>query len=124
MSDKNTKTNKSITRNLDIKILDFLKNSNGPNSVKDILIYLDNTYNKTSVYRRLEKLLNTGSLKKIESDSKSLYEINKTMHAHFKCNKCHNISCIDIENNLSFNIKGKILDIDINIKGICTECLE
>jgi Fur family transcriptional regulator, ferric uptake regulator len=113
--------------NLREKILTNLKQSQRPISVKDLQDKLNQEYNKTSVYRQLEILFKSRKINKIETGKETLFEMDSHKHSHFQCIKCRLIKCVLLPKdfNLSLNeLEGfQILDISINIKGVCQSCV-
>ena len=51
--------------------------------------------NKTTLYRMLEKMVESGAVEAILLDSKTtFYEIKSHHHHHFRCQKCDQIQCL------------------------------
>jgi len=112
--------------NLKERILTILKQSHTPYSVKDFQDNLHYQYNKTSIYRQLERLFETGKVHKIETGKETFFELSNHKHAHFQCIKCGLIECILLSKNFNVNLKEleqfQILDISLDIKGVCEKC--
>lgn len=75
---------------------------------------------KATFYRNISKFEDESIIKNFESnDKKRYYEINKLLHAHFICNVCNSIKCV--EEASPINLDGyKIMDIIF--KGTCKNC--
>lgn len=44
-------------------------------------------------------------------------------HIHFRCNKCEEVYCVDIEKIPQIGLKGfQIHDVEIQASGICNKC--
>jgi len=89
-----------------------------------------------TVYRNLEKFSEIGILTEIRTrDNKAYYglcnaENPKSHHHHIICVKCHKVRCIDFcnFNEITEKIEKesgfKILNHFLQIKGICSDCLQ
>ena len=114
-------------KNID-KILEIISSCDCWFTVKSILDKLKWEINKTTVYRNIEKLLNTWII--IENYSSSwekIYSKKENHHHHFICNKCGeniNIGCflekdiIKLEEKFWFNVENHSL----TLSWICNEC--
>ena len=92
---------------------------------------LDKPINLSTVYRILEVFTEKGILLKsqININGKALYEINHMEHRHHLiCIKCNTISPIrgcpleEYEHDLEKKTGYKILEHNLEIKGICPKC--
>jgi len=119
-------TTTSKKYNLKERILTILKQSHTPHSVKDFQDDLNYEYNKTSIYRQLEGLFETGKVHKIETGKETFFELSNHKHAHFQCIKCNLIECILLPKNFNLDVKEleqfQILDISLDVKGVCKNC--
>lgn len=98
-------------------------------SVADIIDGLSNKgkkYNKTSVYRSLDKLLENGVVcKESFGDQEAMYELRKGHHDHAVCTNCEKILSVECHDNRRRNIPGFQPDHHhTTIYGICDSCLE
>lgn len=95
----------------------FLENKK-PLSYEDIK---DNiTMNKATFYRNISKFEDKAIIHSFEAnDKKRYYEIQSTLHAHFICNSCNSIQCL--QEVVKLEIRNHIVE-DILIKGICSNC--
>ena len=82
-----------------------------------------------TVYRNLAKLTEHGLISKLSIPNQSdRFDKNIKPHAHLICEKCHSI--FDIESNyinifisdLSNKENIEVLDYDIILKGVCSNC--
>ena len=84
-------------------IVDFIKSKSGHITAKDIVSELSVLGEKVStatVYRRLEKLVNDGMLKKYITDNGACYQYSedcKGDHFHLKCTRCGTLLHVDCE---------------------------
>ncbi|NLW06476.1 MAG: transcriptional repressor [Clostridia bacterium] len=82
-----------------------------------------------TVYRTLDVLIETGVIKKLPFPSRrGHYEIQKSPHIHFICQKCSQTYELDDEEK-SFTVyqelekKGyKVRNVSINVFGLCPDC--
>ena len=84
---------------------------------------------RTTVYRNLQRLSETGDLLKIEvPDAADRFDHNCRNHYHIKCTECGDIADIDMD--YITDIYGKIkdangftiTDYELIFKGICPNC--
>lgn len=79
------------------KILDIISSNNCWVSANDILVRLENSIDKTTVYRNITKLLDDNSIIEDFSNSwEKIYSSKDKHHHHFVCNICwskENIWC-------------------------------
>lgn len=112
------------------KILELIKIKNCPISAKNILIAIWKDVDKTTIYRNLEKLLQSGVILEDFSNTwEKLYSIKKEHHHHFICDKCNsieNIWCF-IKNNI-LNMEEefwfKVNNHSFILNWICKKCIE
>lgn len=86
------------------------------------------TLSKTTVYNTLKLFIEKGVAKQVSSESnESRYELVRHEHAHFLCEKCHQLFDvpamkleIDLEKIPGFTVNGQ----DVQLKGICPNCQE
>ena len=75
---------------------------------------------KATFYRNVSKFESESIVSSFESnDKKRYYELQESPHAHFICNECNNIECLQ-------NVEPVKLDgykiMDMIFKGICKNC--
>ncbi|MDQ7022370.1 MAG: transcriptional repressor [Candidatus Gracilibacteria bacterium] len=83
-------------------------------TAKNILENIENI-DKTTVYRNLEKLVDSGEfIEDFSNNGEKIYSINENHHHHFICDNCghkRNIGCIldnkIIEFEKTFNFESK-----------------
>lgn len=81
-------------------------------------------YNKTSVYRALEKLeVDHLICKESFGESEALYELRKKHHDHAVCTHCDKILVVESKNHIKRKIPGfKIDHHHTTIYGSCDSC--
>jgi Fur family ferric uptake transcriptional regulator len=99
----------------------------------DIEKEIDNSLDRVTVYRTLKTFLDKGLIHKVLDDEGSLkYALcneacsikgHHHNHVHFKCIKCGQTSCLDIEAPEVKLPKGyKAKEINLLIQGTCETC--
>lgn len=110
-------------------ITHLLKEDKQPQTVAQMVEKL--RVNKTTVYRRLEKMVADGTIVEIYlSDGKKRYELAKIGHHHHTmCDNCHKIECVEIEPDVVVLDKEIKLKLGFWIKrhkldffGLCARC--
>lgn len=83
-----------------------------------------NGYNKTSVYRALEKLeLDNLICKENFNKSEALYELRKSHHDHAVCTNCDIILTIECDHHKEKKISGFQADHHhTTVYGVCDHC--
>jgi len=78
-----------------------------------------------TVYRYLRATGRNGKLHTYNCDRCTIYTINENSHCHFRCNSCGKEYHINVKNIdfLKHGIKGKICHFQLDVYGICEECL-
>lgn len=100
------------------EILEILVNATKPICYEEIKDKL--SMDKATFYRNITKFEEINLLNSFESnDKKRYYELVKKPHAHFICNICNNIECI--ENDIKIELKNYLIE-DVIIKGVCPNC--
>lgn len=99
-------------------ILEVLKNSQTPLNYEQIKEKMEIAMDKATFYRNIAKFETSGIVHKFESDDRKWYfELSTSIHAHFICEACHQIKCIDV--NMS-EVEGEVKSIVL--KGKCKDC--
>lgn len=99
-------------------ILEVLKVANSPLSYEQIKEKMSVTMDKATFYRNIAKFEELGMVHKFESDDRKWYfELSSTTHAHFICEQCHKITCMNVDIG---NVEGEVTSIVL--KGTCKEC--
>lgn len=96
-------------------------------SAQDILQVLEKKgtpYNKTSVYRSLEKLQTEGIICKYDfADGEASYELKADHHDHVVCTSCGKIVATDCQLEKSPAVKGFTIDHHhLTLFGVCDTC--
>ena len=99
-------------------LITILRSATAPMSYEQIKPQLPQSMDKATFYRNMAKFETLGMIHKFESDDRKWYfELSKGMHAHFICEACHQITCMDITlGALEGDVKSIVL------KGTCKEC--
>ncbi len=81
---------------------------------------------KSTVYRNLNEMASDNLIKRVEiPNGCDIYDFNNENHYHFYCEKCKNVSDIDVEYNIKYdqlNVEHTIIKHDILFRGICNKC--
>lgn len=129
------KQGRRLTPVLDELVQIFLRNKSPLTSV-DILRQLQKVtqnVNKTTVYRQLELLRQSGIIQEVQfADRKGRYELlfgNHGHHHHLICLNCAKATDIDLKENIAEqqkiiwkNKKFKVARHSLEFFGICWEC--
>ncbi len=85
----------------------------------------DDTIGIATVYRFLKDLRKKKELHSYVCERKMIYSKDKNNHCHFICQRCEKITHFNIEkiDFLQTKIKGEICHFQIDVYGICDECL-
>lgn len=120
------------TPNRILVIRELLKATH-PSSLGDLEILLGFSMDKASIFRALELFSEKELTHVIEDGSRSLkYELCHSdgshsvsdQHAHFYCEKCGTVTCLDDVKLPNVDIPGtyKVKSINFMFKGICPDC--
>lgn len=114
-----------------IKIYEFISKDKIHPTVDDIYNTLKEsipTLSKTTVYNTLNLFKEKNLIKSLNlNDNTMRYELNRSLHAHFKCNNCTAI--YDIPATLKLNMPDDLKDATIEgeniiVTGTCPDCLK
>lgn len=99
-------------------ILRVLKEAKAPMNYDQIKIQMEQAMDKATFYRNIAKFEELGMVHKFESDDRKWYfELSTSMHAHFICEMCHKITCMEVDlGPVDAEVKSIVL------KGTCKEC--
>lgn len=101
-------------------ILDVLQKTHHPLNYEQIKEQMKHSMDKATFYRNIALFEEVGVVHKFEADDRKWYfELCSHTHAHFICNHCHQITCMEVD-------LGKV-DADVKsivLKGTCKECRE
>ncbi|MFH2021061.1 MAG: transcriptional repressor [archaeon] len=86
----------------------------------------DKKMGMATIYRFLNDIGCKDALHCYVCDRKKVYSSEKNNHCHFICSKCGKTSHLDIGSidSIKKNIKGKICHFQIDVYGICEDCLK
>ena len=120
MKNENTTQNPNIKlTNARKELLEILQKSKKPLCYEDMKNEI--SMDKATFYRNIAKFEEEQMIQSFESnDKKRYFEIKKIPHAHFICNICNKIECLDILQNLQIELHT--ID-NIIIKGKCSNCI-
>ena len=88
------------------------------------------TLSKTTVYNTLNLFVAQGALQVMAIDGKNVrFDIDTTLHAHFKCQHCQQVYDLPVENihmlKLADNsVVRQVTDMQLYYKGYCKNCLQ
>lgn len=111
-----------------MNVIDILEKSSSPLDAATLVSRL--RVNKTTVYRQIEKLLNSGEIVEVDlGEGKKRYESkNLKHHHHLVCKNCGNLEDVDLDESVlidqlrrktSFNIQSHNLEFF----GLCVKCI-
>ena len=86
---------------------------------------------RVTLYRVLEWLANKQLIHKVVSDDRvwrfhANHEVHPHQHAHFKCNSCASVICLDELPNgrdWSLPLGYQFQEIELTVKGLCAKCV-
>jgi Fur family transcriptional regulator, ferric uptake regulator len=115
-------------------ILHLFLNKGYALSHSDIEKEVNSSSDRVTVYRTLKTFLDRGLIHKVLDDEGGLkYALcndacstarHRHEHVHFKCTKCGQTSCLDVEIPTVRLPKGyKAREVNLLIQGICDDCL-
>lgn len=110
-------------------LLDFFISARKPVSKKEISAHFENSLDRVTLYRILNKFIQCGIVRKLSNDLGGLYalapaESEATPHLHFLCDKCHQTYCMrEITLNEIKLPEGFLMNnIEYLAHGICASC--
>lgn len=111
-------------------IIETILSENQALSEKEIRDKLSANYDRATIYRSFKTLENKNIVHKIVVDNQLVkYALdnsitNKKEHAHFYCNKCEKVTCLNgIQMQKSELPQGYTeFETEILIKGVCKDC--
>jgi Fur family ferric uptake transcriptional regulator len=111
-------------------IIEAIMSVNFALSESEIQDRLKGNYDRTTFYRSFKTLIENEIIQKIVVDNQIVrYELanavtSKKDHAHFYCNRCKKVQCLDkIEvPNTKLPFGYKLTEIELILKGICSKC--
>jgi Fur family ferric uptake transcriptional regulator len=101
-------------------ILDILSRATAPLSYEQIRSKMKADMDKATFYRNISLFEEANIVQKFESDERKWYfEFLKKPHAHFVCESCHSVICVNLAVNP--NIEEHSVK-NIILKGVCKIC--
>ncbi len=96
-------------------------------SALDLVRLLDtgeSGYNKTSVYRALDKMLATGQVcKHTLGGAEAVYELRDHHHDHLFCTNCGRITTAECQTTVPAEINGfQVQHHHLTLYGLCFDC--
>ncbi|MFK4786154.1 Fur family transcriptional regulator [Fusobacterium sp. MFO224] len=86
------------------------------------------TLSKTTVYNTLNLFIQKNIIQKLViEETETRYDVNISIHGHFKCEKCGEVYDIFLEDNLlnSPILKNfKVNETHLYFKGVCEKCID
>lgn len=119
------------TKSVEALLNEFDKNSEAI-SAKKLIERLDSKFNKTTIYRVLDKLEDDGVLHSFlgKSGLKWYAKCNdcseshhNDVHPHFQCLECGKVDCLDVSVNLPKIPNREIEVSQFLIQGKCETCI-
>lgn len=119
-----------------LAIIKALQKHCSPLSENEIKDEMQENYDRITFYRNIQILTSAGIIHKIVVDntlvrfglncceSKHAHHFHRNEHAHFYCEKCHSVVCLEQIRipEFSLPVGFKSSDSDIIIKGKCEKC--
>jgi len=119
------------TKAVEVLLKEF-KNSSVAISAKMLINQLDTKFNKTTIYRILDKLEDDGVLHSfLGKDGLKWYakctecssDEHKDVHPHFQCLSCGKVDCLSIKVVIPKIKNREVAFSQVLIQGKCEECL-
>lgn len=118
------------------EVLELFINKSNAISINDIEKSLEN-FDRITLYRTIKSFIEKGVIHEIvmpgdikklalcPNDCSSEAHIHSIQHIHFKCNKCENVFCVDLNHFPEIKIPNfKIDSMEIQGTGTCEDCLK
>jgi len=113
-------------------ILSILEEKKQALAHKDIQLLLDNSVDRVTIYRALDRLVDEGKIHKVTGMEGIVqyaicHNCNKEEHhhnhIHFHCVQCETISCIEkVEPKFKLPDGYTVENVQCMVSGICTNC--
>ena len=111
-------------------IIDVLISSEGPLSENEVRDLLPGNYDRTTFYRSFITLEENKIIHKIVVDNQVVkfgldnHISHKGEHAHFYCNECHSVQCLEELNVSSIPMPEgySVEEREVILKGTCPNC--
>ncbi|WP_299684161.1 transcriptional repressor [uncultured Dokdonia sp.] len=113
-------------------LLNEFQNNSGAISAIELIKRFNSQFNKTTVYRVLDKLEDDGILHSF-LDIKGIKWYAKCngcsanghldTHPHFQCMDCGNVDCLPVEVHIPKISNREVFSSQILLQGICNRCI-
>lgn len=101
-------------------IYETILKTKGLFNAQDIYAKLCESIDRATVFRSLSQFVQKGLIKEISHTKKMrFFELANTNHAHFFCDICHIVECVDLPINIDL---GANEIHEISLRGTCKNC--
>lgn len=117
--------------NTKLQVQELIGNSDVALSHQDINRMLEQSCDRVTIYRVLDKLMEEGLIHRIiDVDGVSKFAAchgctkeHHHHHVHFSCSVCHSVTCIEeVEPHFQLPEGYRIQEMNITLSGICPNC--
>ena len=116
-------------------VLDLIHHSSGAVSHNDLLKQLGADYNRVTIYRSLDRLVEEGEIHKvIDLDGVSKYaqcdncgesHHHRHDHIHFSCTQCGEVTCLShVIPTFTLPKTYQVKEVNFTVSGLCPNCGE
>lgn len=109
-----------------LAILEALQSSDAPLAEAEISIKMGSHYDRTTFYRSMQTLQETGIIHKIVVDRLTVKYVLRHLpnHAHFFCNNCKQVICLEEIHPGPYRLPSgfQTSEAEVIIKGLCNIC--
>lgn len=90
----------------------------------DTLLQKGEKYNKTSLYRALDKLVKTEQICKLNFGKNQIwYELRSEHHDHLVCHECGQVEIVECQTTPIHQLKGYLIEHHhLTLFGLCPRC--
>ncbi len=115
-----------------VDLLSEFEKDSGAISASELVSRLSNKYNKTTIYRVLDKLEDDGVLHSFlgKNGSKWYAKCNDCsvsehfdVHPHFQCVSCGKVDCLTVEVDIPKIPNRLVMNSQVLIQGKCESCI-
>lgn len=119
------------SRNLKTQVMELLREKHllSALEMKEILAKKGKKFHKTSIYRALEKLLDSGKIcQHYFQDKEAVYELRAEDHAHLVCQKCGKVFSFStaisasLEKLMTNQAEFRVDHLHLAAMGLCQKC--
>ena len=115
-----------------IEILEMIAKYGSAMPYSELQKSLEN-FDRVTLYRNINTLMDSGIIHKASTRGQETYyaicshqctsKYHNHQHIHFKCMNCMEVSCLQIDSQVSIQIPNvQIQNIEIEASGICENC--